>query len=415
MRIGISGGYGLARESRLPVVVCRTLHSVTDEAPGSGVVRDAERFATALAERGSPFAPVFRGLANAVAGRDPAACAAYASSIEPGLAARQLAKWPGPGWRLVDLVRNLLIFAPIAVTWFGLSAASDAYTQVLRADPELVTQPFLLLWQEGFGGTTFLTFGRLALIDALLIVVVIALSILLHVRHEAIEEAAEVSVLAVESEIHVLLGRARMHAGPYPVGTWTGAPTEVLYERATARERDLEAALANESREAEALTRADELQARAMARLATRPPARANALTLGAVAAGTLALAFIGATFAVAQQGPSEFTRQAVAHARQLEVDLQQLHRDALTNRPGAVTSANLAAAANLVGEWTESHLRSGTLPQGDRPLAARLREAARATHDAAEAMLAWAPATDDRRTVTIAPLRCPSTAARPR
>lgn len=366
------------------------------EDPGAELVTEAERFASTLAQRGSPFASMFRGLSTAVAAGDRSACESYASAIDPSLAAGQLVVRPGAGWHLVDLVRNLLIFAPIAVTWFGLSTASDAYMRVLESDPDLVTQPFLLLWQQGFGGTTPLTFGRLALIDAALILIVIGLSIVLHTQQDAREDAADAGVLALESEIHVLLARARMHV-PSSDETPFGIRSEALYERALARQSDLEGVLSGGTRVLEALARADDLQARAMERLTRATPARTNALALGAVAVGTLTLAIIGASFAIARQLPSEFTLQAAAHARQLEVDLQQLHRDALTNRPQVVPSANLAAAANLVDEWAATRLISGALPQDDRPLAARLREAARATRDAAEAILMWSPAADDR------------------
>ena len=37
----------------------------------------------------------------------------------------------------------------IAVTWFGLSTAADAYARLLEARPELGDRPFLLLWEQG--------------------------------------------------------------------------------------------------------------------------------------------------------------------------------------------------------------------------------------------------------------------------
>lgn len=346
--------------------------------PHDDLTGELERFASALAQRGSPFAQMFRGLSAAVAAGDRSACGSYASAIDPNLAARQLTERPGTGWHLVDLIRNLLIFAPIAVTWFGLSTASEAYTRVLEEDPELVTQPFLLLWQQGFNGTTPLTFGRLALIDAALILMVIGLSIVLHTQQDAREDAADARMLAIESEIHVLLARVRMLV---PSSTFEPPP-----------------AIRPDALVLEALARADDLQARAMERLA-RPTAapRTSALAVGAVAVGALALVVAGASFAVGRQAPSEFTLQAAAHARQLEVDLQRLHRDALTERPAAVPTANLAAAANTVDQWAATRLEAQSISPDDRPLAVRLREAARATRDAAEAILSWSPAAEDR------------------
>ena len=57
---------------------------------------------------------------------------------------------------ILEVVRNMLIFGPILVTWLGISQASAAYnellSELLKSHPDQVSQPFLYLWQQGFGG-----------------------------------------------------------------------------------------------------------------------------------------------------------------------------------------------------------------------------------------------------------------------
>ena len=51
-----------------------------------------------------------------------------------------------------DKVRNVMVLLPIFLTWAALAEASRAYDRHLANNPEDVSQPFLLLWQRGFGG-----------------------------------------------------------------------------------------------------------------------------------------------------------------------------------------------------------------------------------------------------------------------
>ena len=51
-----------------------------------------------------------------------------------------------------DRLRNVLVLVPILLTWFALAEASRAYERFLAISPDEVRQPFLLLWERGFGG-----------------------------------------------------------------------------------------------------------------------------------------------------------------------------------------------------------------------------------------------------------------------
>jgi hypothetical protein len=91
----------------------------------------------------------------------------------------QSKRWPTvEGW--LGVLRDVLVFAPIALTWWRLQDALDAY------DEQRSTDPFLLGWARGFPkGTppepTTVTLGTSAVHVTLLIVLVAALTIGLHI------------------------------------------------------------------------------------------------------------------------------------------------------------------------------------------------------------------------------------------
>ena len=55
----------------------------------------------------------------------------YAGAIDPHAVAELLVFTSGLIWGLIEVARNVLVFAPIAVTWFGLSTATDAYQKLI--------------------------------------------------------------------------------------------------------------------------------------------------------------------------------------------------------------------------------------------------------------------------------------------
>ncbi len=170
----------------------------------------------------------------------------YIGAVDPRGLAELLAGAHSRFWAVLEVVRNVLVFAPIAVTWFGLSVAAGAYADLLTERPDLVSQPFLLLWQQGFGGRLVFNFGTLAMIDASLIGVLIALSLALHTRSELRDVAFRTNVLLKESEIRALLGQASS-LGALDVGNADAesiladmaAEERRIYERAAEREGQL--------------------------------------------------------------------------------------------------------------------------------------------------------------------------------
>ena len=185
-------------------------------------------------------------LAQAVEDGRTTEASGYIGAVDPRGLAELLAGAHSRLWAILEVIRNVLVFAPIAVTWAGLSLAAGAYAEMLASRPDLVSQPFLLLWQQGFGGRLFLNFSTLAVIDASLIGVLIALSFALHTRSELRDVAFRTSVLLKESEIRALLGQASS-LGALDVGSADAetiladmaAEERRIYERASEREGQL--------------------------------------------------------------------------------------------------------------------------------------------------------------------------------
>ncbi|HZP95113.1 MAG TPA: hypothetical protein VFC31_02080 [Candidatus Limnocylindria bacterium] len=192
----------------------------------------------------------------------------YAGAIDPRGLAELLVFSRSPVWGFIEVARNVLVFAPIAVTWYGLSIATDAYATLLGRNPDLVTRPFLLLWQEGFEGLVgFLKFSTLAIIDASLIGLLIVLSLLIHFRIDVRDVAMRTKVLLKESEIRGLLAHTLSLSTadadlPDPaLLDQMVAEERRIYERAMEREQrlfDMEGAVADLRRAASELARAAE-------------------------------------------------------------------------------------------------------------------------------------------------------------
>lgn len=110
---------------------------------------------------------------------------------------------------MLELVRNALIFLPIAVTWAGLAFASGAYESLLKERPNLSDQPFLYLWQQDFFGRGYgLTFSLIATVDAVLIGLIIVLSAVIHYRIDINDAERVARSLLKSSEVRSVLGNA---------------------------------------------------------------------------------------------------------------------------------------------------------------------------------------------------------------
>jgi len=108
---------------------------------------------------------------------------AYALKREGGYAPQSI--------EVADKIRNVLVLVPILLTWAALAEAVRGYADYINAHPEEERRPFLLLWQNGFGGESTLlspSFSTLALTDAVIIVIIILLTLYAHGRREKQED-----------------------------------------------------------------------------------------------------------------------------------------------------------------------------------------------------------------------------------
>ena len=211
-----------------------------------GTAEALQRLADEATAREPSLGTVLARLADAVREGRTTEAAAYTGAVEPRGLAELLAGTHSRLWAVLEVIRNVLVFAPIAVTWFGLSIAASTYAQLLGARPDLITRPFLLLWQEGFDGRLLLNFSTLAITDASLIGVLIVLSLALHIRSEIRDAQVRTRALLKESEIRALLGHVSS-LGALDFGTGDAesiladmaAEERRIYERASEREGQL--------------------------------------------------------------------------------------------------------------------------------------------------------------------------------
>ncbi len=206
---------------------------------------------------------------------------AYSAAIDPRGVAETIVAHPHPIWGFLEVARNVLVFAPIAVTWYGLSAATDAYAKLLAQKPELIDRPFLLLWEQGFQGVgSSIVFSTLATIDASLIAILIVLSLAIHVRSDLRGAQTRTSTLLKESQIRATLAHATSVAAS-GIGSeeadalldQMAAEERRVFERVLEREQqlaDLEGAIAEMRKSAAEMSSAAE----ALRALAARPPAK---------------------------------------------------------------------------------------------------------------------------------------------
>jgi len=73
------------------------------------------------------------------------------------------------------LIRNILIFLPVGLTWFAISQAAIAFNVFAMSNPELIVN-FLTFWQDGYGVLDpKWKLSRVAILDASIMLVVVIL------------------------------------------------------------------------------------------------------------------------------------------------------------------------------------------------------------------------------------------------
>lgn len=136
------------------------------------------------------------------------------------IAAQLSARDIPPRWlRALEWVRNLLIFAPLVLTWYGISSAVSAYSAFVDAvkqqpvaSQSQLQLPFLYLWQQGFEGhlTNGLILSNLAFIDAILLFALVVLTGLVNIRSHLRSGRKEQEVEALQEELTDALADAAL-------------------------------------------------------------------------------------------------------------------------------------------------------------------------------------------------------------
>ena len=85
-----------------------------------------------------------------------------------------IARWA----RLLTLIRNVLVFAPVALTWAAVGQATSAFSRYVEENGADVVN-FLDFWENGYGylGTEW-QISHVAFLDFLIILVVIVLTLI---------------------------------------------------------------------------------------------------------------------------------------------------------------------------------------------------------------------------------------------
>jgi hypothetical protein len=88
-----------------------------------------------------------------------------------------IARWA----RLLTLIRNVLVFAPVALTWAAVGQATSAFSRYVDENGADVVN-FLDFWENGYGylGTEW-QISKVAFLDFLIILVVIILTLIASV------------------------------------------------------------------------------------------------------------------------------------------------------------------------------------------------------------------------------------------
>ncbi|CAN2222741.1 hypothetical protein MCEMRH37_01255 [Candidatus Nanopelagicaceae bacterium] len=89
----------------------------------------------------------------------------------------------------IAIIRNILVFVPVALTWIAVSKATDAFGQYTSANKSAVVN-FLEFWQNGYGVlASEWTIGHVAFLDFAIISLVIVLSLtvsFMEIQHKKI-------------------------------------------------------------------------------------------------------------------------------------------------------------------------------------------------------------------------------------
>lgn len=133
-------------------------------------------------------------------------------TIAAQMRAQDIPPW---GLRVLEWIRNLLIFLPLVLTWYGISSAVNSYSTYVNSLSKSdlpALPPFLYLWQQGFGGYLpgWLTLSRLAFYDFVLLALLVFLTAVVNIRVHLRSSAKEQEVELLQEELTDALADAAL-------------------------------------------------------------------------------------------------------------------------------------------------------------------------------------------------------------
>jgi hypothetical protein len=264
---------------------------------------------------------------------------------------------------IADRIRNMLVLLPILLTWFALWESTRAYRSYIDSHPDDIDQPFLLLWQRGFGGDRGflqLSFSSVAIIDAAIIGVIILLTFYSHGRREGQEERIDRTAQKFQADVDNILAEATVALAPDRAGrpAMLARSVERLAERFEYNSQELISRLQVEHDRLEAISNRREKE-----------------------------FADFG-VFANGMRAGAEETHRLLIELRQVSTALQNALED-LTSEVGVSGDQN----KSLLAAVTSLERLVATGIQSDHGVTKRLAEAAEALASSSERSLAGAEA----------------------
>ena len=135
--------------------------------------------------------------------------------LDPGRVIEELEEVKAHQTRRIAAIRNALALAPLLLTWLALAFASVEYARcTASARPGVasvcdVHQPFLILWQQGFHGTTPFTFSLTAGLDFFLLALVLVFTIWAQMADARATRSARELGVEVDAIVAGLISAAR--------------------------------------------------------------------------------------------------------------------------------------------------------------------------------------------------------------
>lgn len=102
--------------------------------------------------------------------------------------------------RRLSILRGVLLFAPVALTWFAVGQASDGFSRYIDENPAAIVN-FLEFWQDGYGYIAEeWTLTRIAFLDFLIIALVIVLTVVVASLTRRTHDIKNKEILTLDSE-----------------------------------------------------------------------------------------------------------------------------------------------------------------------------------------------------------------------